>query len=42
VRLQLLGAAVTGMVGVYVLAMLPVGGWFALNGAQAGLTLLYR
>jgi ABC-type multidrug transport system fused ATPase/permease subunit len=38
VRLQLLGALVTGMVGVYILLSLPQG---TLSGSAAGLTLLY-
>lgn len=38
IRLQLLGAVVTGLVGVYILASLPSG---HLSGSAAGLTLLY-
>lgn len=38
VRLQLLGAVVTGLVGAYILLSLPYG---RLSGSTAGLTLLY-
>jgi ABC-type multidrug transport system fused ATPase/permease subunit len=37
-RLQMLGAASSGMVGVYILASLPTG---AMSSTSAGLTLLY-
>lgn len=37
-RLQMLGAATSGMVGVYILASLPTG---AMSSTSAGLTLLY-
>jgi len=43
VRLQLLGAIVTGMVGIYILASLPSSSSSSssLSGAEAGLVLLY-